>query len=82
MFDSSGGPGIVVAKKVKARAKKMGRPKVPDPRRSIASFRGSTAFAEWFEDLVRRERVSAASLIERALAEYARKIGHPEPPGR
>ena len=58
------------------RKKKLGgRPKVREPRKSIMSFRGSDAFAEWFQALVERERIPAASLIEKSLVSYAEQVG-------
>jgi hypothetical protein len=60
-----------------------GRPKTPDPKRSIASFRGTTGFADWFEWLVTHRRLPASVLIEHALIEYAERHGYkPKAPER
>lgn len=53
-----------------------GRPKGPTPpRETIASFKGSAAFAKWLEAFVRHCRMPASSVIENALIEYARFRG-------
>lgn len=67
----------------KKGTKKMGRPKVAEPRESIASFRGSKAFADWFDAFIKSERDNGAILIEKALVHYAKARGFkPEPPER
>jgi hypothetical protein len=68
-----------------------GRPKGPEPRKkTIAAFKGSEPFAEWFEGLVEhcRQRsgwsdLPASSVIERGLICLAEKEGYePKPPKR
>jgi hypothetical protein len=68
---------LIVAKK---RVK--GRPKVSEPKTPIASFRGSKAFALWFEGLVEHCRFPASSVIEKALIAYAKSEGFDEEPPR
>lgn len=60
------------------------------PRRTIASFKGSAPFAEWFDGLlehVRKEAgwmdISASSVIERALTQFAKEQSYDaKPPER
>lgn len=60
-----------------------GRPPVAEPKKSIASFRGSRAFAEWFDAFIKSERDTGAILIEKALVAYAKQRGFKlEPPER
>lgn len=67
----------------KKGTKRAGRPPVPEPKKSIASFRGSKAFADWFEAFIKAERDNGAILIEKALVHYAKARGFkPEPPER
>jgi hypothetical protein len=69
--------------------KKPGRP----PRKSdaedavrkpmIVQVRGSQEFKDWAEKLSRHERISLASIVERAMQMYAKAVGFPdEPPER
>jgi hypothetical protein len=64
------------------RQVKPGRPRVADPKRSIASFRGGRAFSRWFEQLRRQERATGAAMLEKALVHYAQSRGYSEPPAR
>lgn len=57
-----------------------GRPKVPVPKQSVASFRGSAAFAKWFEGLLTFARMPASVLIEHAIVDFAAKVGYKEKP--
>ncbi|AGA26043.1 hypothetical protein Sinac_1665 [Singulisphaera acidiphila DSM 18658] len=61
-----------------------GRPKGPTPRRkTIAAFKGSEPFEEWFDGLVEHCRIPASSVIELALIVFAKQEGYePEPPKR
>lgn len=56
-----------------------GRPKVPQPRVPITSFRGSPEFAAWFEGLCEFARLSSTSTIEHSLILYAREKGYTRP---
>lgn len=68
---------VAVAKKRKPGA---GRPKGPTPpRKTIAAFKGSEAFAEWFDAFVRHCRMPASSVIENALILYAEQREFAEP---
>ena len=67
----------------KKGTKKIGRPPVPGPKRSIASFRGSKAFSDWFDAFIKSERDNGAILIEKALVHSAQHRGFKlEPPER
>lgn len=48
----------------------------------VFQMRGSEEWKAWVESLAEKEGDSAAKLIERALRDYARKVGHPDPPKR
>ncbi len=63
----------------KGRKSAKGRPKSPKPMRSIASFKGSEEFAEWFDRLAKHSRLTASALIEHALVLYAQQEGFKEP---
>ena len=62
-----------------AKKRVKGRPRVPEPKTPIASFKGSKAFAEWFDRLVDHCRVPGSSVIEKALIFYAESEGFNEP---
>jgi hypothetical protein len=49
----------------------------------IVQVRGSQEFKDWAEKLSRHERISLASIVERAMQMYAKAVGFPdEPPER
>lgn len=56
-----------------------GRPKTPDPKKPIASFKGTVEFAAWFNGLVEHVHLPATILIEHALREYAERHGYKTP---
>jgi hypothetical protein len=56
-----------------------GRPKVPAPKKPIASFRGTEEFAAWFEGLANHVHLPASVLIEHALRQYAERQGYKPP---
>lgn len=53
-----------------------GRPKTPNPMRSIASFKGSVEFDTWFNGLADHCRLTASALIEHALVAFAEQQGY------
>jgi hypothetical protein len=58
-----------------------GRPKGAEPpRRSIAAFKGSEAFAQWFDGLVEHCRMPTSTVIEHALILLAQERGYLDPP--
>lgn len=63
----------------KKRKSLGGRPKTPELKKPIASFRGTLKFAEWFNGLAAHMRLPASVLIEHALIEFAAKHGYKEP---
>lgn len=52
------------------------------PRMLQLGIRASSTYAEWAERLADKERMTVATLIDRALAEYAEKTGFEAPPRR
>ena len=61
--------------------KKAGRPKGEQPpRRTIASFKASQPFEEWFDALVRYLRIPASSAIEKGLILLAEREKFADPP--
>ena len=56
-------------------------PAVGRPYRAIA-FRVYQDYDKWIQEFADRERASVATLIDQALAAYARERGHTEPPKR
>jgi hypothetical protein len=74
---------VTLATMPPSRKRAGGRPKVPKPKRSIASFKGTDEFAAWFDGLIAHSRLPASILIEHALLLYAEKEGYkPKPPER
>lgn len=71
---------IVVRDMPKSRKGIGGRPKVPKPKQSIASFKGTAEFAQWFEELLAHARMPASVLIEHAMIDYAAKVGFAKKP--
>lgn len=61
--------------------KRTGKGKSAGPETTKA-FRMSMAYAEWIERFANSERISVASLLDRALAEHAKKLGFETPPDR
>jgi len=51
------------------------------PYRAIA-FRVYQDYDKWIQEFAERERASVATLIDQALAAYARERGYSEPPKR
>lgn len=78
--------GVVVAES----RKRTGRPKGPEPRRkTIASLKTSSEYADWFEALLDhfREKTgvttfSASALIEMAISDLAKREGIESSPRR
>lgn len=74
------GQGVVLdMARPKKRKPAPGRPKVHEPKRPIASFRGTERFKEWFDGLALHVRLPASVLIVHALIDYARKQGYEVP---
>ena len=76
---------LTMARKRKPGA---GRPKGTEPpRKPIYSFKGTEEFKRWLDGLVEHCRSSSgwsgipiSGVIERALIEFARSQGYPDPP--
>ncbi len=64
------------------KRKAVGRPKVPEPMIPIASFKGSKAFAAWFDRLLEHCRMPTSVVIEHALMEFAKTMKFQEKPPR
>ncbi len=45
-------------------------------------IRMSREYVEWLEELAKQERFNISTLIDRAVADYARNIGFRSPPER
>jgi hypothetical protein len=45
-------------------------------------FRMTAEYAEWIGEFAASERMGVATLIDRAMADYAKKSGFKAPPGR
>lgn len=56
-----------------------GRPKTENPKRSLASLKGSEEYAEWLESLTDHSHLPTAILIEQALREWAENHGFTKP---
>jgi hypothetical protein len=56
-----------------------GKPVSPE---TTKAFRMSMLYAEWIEKFANSERISVASLLDRALAEHAKTLGFKPPPDR
>lgn len=64
----------------KKRKSLGGRPKTPELKKPIASFRGTESFAAWFLELSEHVHLPASILIEHALRVYAENQGFKKPP--
>lgn len=60
----------------KKRPKAVGRPKVVEPKRSLASLKGGDLYAQWLNGLVDHTHLPITILIEHALREYAQSHGY------
>jgi hypothetical protein len=68
----------------------MGRPRkrpgepsaVPgkDDRANVIVLKGSPQYVEWFDSLHRKTHIPKSTIVRLALAEWAKKQGHPAPP--
>jgi hypothetical protein len=79
------GAGLMARPKAKTKTKKTtkttARPTAADlERESIINLKGSPAYAEWLEGLHRKTHIPKATIFRLALAEWAEKHGHAEPP--
>jgi hypothetical protein len=75
------GGGSAVAKKRKQAPKgeETPLPKVePTPPSVIVSVRVSADFRAWLDDLVEHERMGLSDVFDRAIVDYARKVGFPK----
>jgi hypothetical protein len=46
----------------------------------VNTFRSTPDWRDWVARLAESERIGVPDLIDRAVAEYAKKVGFPEPP--
>src|SRR4051794_28517345 len=70
--------GAAMVKKPKAKAKGQPDPGVMTTR----ALKMRQEYADWMERFASHERVTLASLIDRALASHAERAGFDEPPSR
>jgi hypothetical protein len=68
----SAGASNVAKKKAEAE-------KPTDDRDIVLSMKGTSAFRDWLTELAESERMKVVPLMERAIVEYARKVGFPKP---
>lgn len=71
-------------------AMKMGRPKrgqkIPKPedkgdaRETVIHMKGSRAYVEWLDELHRKTHIPKVQIFRIAVADWARRGGHSEPP--
>lgn len=72
-------PGVeVMGRPKRGVAKKVERP--PDERVAIIHLKGTPAYAEWLDAVHRKTDIPKAVIIRRAIALWAERFGHPEPP--
>lgn len=59
---------------------KGGRPKAPEPIKSLVSLKGSEAFERWLDELVEHARQGTRALLTKnALADFAERHGFTKP---
>lgn len=56
-----------------------GKPVLPE---TTKAFRMSKSYSDWIERFANSERISVASLLDRALTDHAKKLGFEMPPDR
>jgi hypothetical protein len=64
-----------------AKAKKK-RPASAGPEMLAKGVRMTREYSDWLDRLASKERMSVSTLIDRAVAEYAARIGFEAPPER
>jgi hypothetical protein len=64
----------------KKRKPGAGRPRAENPKRMIASLKGSEEFAAWFDELLEFLRIPTATAIEHGLICLAKERGFTKPP--
>jgi hypothetical protein len=57
-------------------------PKSAEPEMTTRGLRMTQSYAEWLDRLASSERMSVATLIDRAVAAYAKQAGFEPPPER
>jgi hypothetical protein len=66
----------------KPKSKPEPAPEPPPPakedRTTIMVFKGSPHYQDWLHRLARHSRQSAATVVDLALIDYAKKVGFPE----
>jgi hypothetical protein len=70
--------GATLMGRPKKGAKKGGPP--PDERVAIVNLKGSPEYSAWLDDLHRKTHIPKATIFRVAVAEWAVRNGHPEPP--
>lgn len=59
---------------------KGGRPKLPDPKRTVMTIRGNDEWRDWVHRLAEHMRCKSSDLVDRALVEIAERNGFKEKP--
>jgi hypothetical protein len=57
-------------------------PEPADSRAIIVSMKGTKEFRDWLNELAESERTTAVQILEKAVVDYAKRIGFPKPAPR
>lgn len=75
-------PGATLAM-AKAKKRPVGRPKAPEPLKSLLSLKASQTYEDWLDRLVKHARLASRShLVRIALEDYAAATKFEPPPDR
>jgi hypothetical protein len=72
-----GGCGMQAMARPKKKAPGGGAPKM-----TTRGLRMTSEYAKWIDEFATSERMGVATLIDRAVADYAKRAGFKTPPGR
>ena len=73
------GGAILVGRPRKRPGKPSGEPG-KDDRSNVIVLKGSPEYVKWFDDLHEKTHIAKATMVRLALAEWAKKQGHTDPP--
>jgi hypothetical protein len=65
--------------------KKAGRPgrgatATAEDRKTVVNIKGSDLFIEWLDDVHKKTHIPKVQIFRVAVAEWAKRNGHPDPP--
>ena len=70
--------GVLTVAKKRKEAPKAGKAKAqPGPASVVISFRVSPEYRAWLDGLATHERINLSDIFDRAMVDYARKVGYP-----